>query len=33
MCPHEDTWEAVKNTGYEEQYKKIFNELLKDQII
>ena len=28
-----DTWLAVKNTEYEEKYKKIFNEPIKEKII
>ena len=29
----EDTWLAVKNTKYEEEYRKLFNKLMKEEII
>ena len=32
-CIREDTWLAVKGTGYEKEYRKFFNELAKEDII
>ena len=30
---HEDTWEAVKGTKYEEEYNKFLNQIEKSKII
>jgi hypothetical protein len=30
---HKDTWEAVKNSEYEEKYKEFFNKEMKEEII
>ena len=32
-CPMEETWLAIKGTQYEEEYRKIFKELVEEEII